>query len=796
MKRAFQLTLGVVYLLVLVFSLIVLTKSGASEFYKKQPIDVQNLTREGNAFAYQFGVDTQYYNPETILILEGQQVLTPASSQVVLAGGSGTFGIKSIDQNQITILMVPNTPTDPKTNGHSYSIYIRPYLISSNLGGLVFLLLLLGLIVFLASSLVDTQKRKLLFGSSFGVLKLYLNLFDRPIHDSKAALKKTQSKPGLWLIKRSAITAVLASFLYVFMEWVFYITKPSFMDVLTLAEKVKILLITGLALSLFSLFILASIFLLDILLTPVFPSFRKYAFHFPAVFLGTCLCLLLLDNFTYTIFKFGILDSTMLVRILYGLGFVGVFIYFLKILAAAKEQTEKQFLDKIASAAAIILFAGALILAGFSIKLDNRGIAQVGQNSSAENKPNIILFGTDGVNAANMSVYGYQRDTTPYIAELAKSSLLSQNNFSNAGSSLGSDTATLTGKSPVTTRVLYSPDILRGANEYQHLPGILKSNGYRTVFLGEPYYDDVNAANFQNAFDVVNCANNPAVTTSILFSGYAFDNEIYFLTNLEVRIADRFEHIFFIRDMKNPFIQVNQTETQSMDDQKRMGCLLSALSRAKQTGQPVFVQVHLEATHGMSDGYDDGILDFDTEVKGLVQYLKDNGQYNNTILILYTDHAQKYITTNKIPLLFHFPNDQYAAVITQNTQNIDIAPTILNYLKIDQPGWMEGSSLLGNLEPNRLILDPSYIQIIQSTEGRMYIPPDTIKPPFYQFGSLSVIQCQNWFTFDLQKMTVSQGMVTNYVNPCPADSLDSLEVIRGKVGKILTRDGFNLPGNW
>ena len=59
------------------------------------------------------------------------------------------------------------------------------------------------------------------------------------------------------------------------------------------------------------------------------------------------------------------------------------------------------------------------------------------QNSSIANKPNVILFGTDGLNAANMSLYGYSRDTTPYINTLANSSLVSQNNFSNAGNSPG-----------------------------------------------------------------------------------------------------------------------------------------------------------------------------------------------------------------------------------------------------------------------------------------------------------------------------------------------------------------------
>jgi arylsulfatase A-like enzyme len=811
MKRIFGLIFGALYLLILIFSLIVLLKPDLPLFYNKQQIENQKLIPDGSTFSYQFNVDIHFYNPGTISVLEDQRTLTLSSSEDTTSIANGSFAIENTNENQITVQIVPTTSSNPQMNGHSYSIEIRPYLISSNFAGLIFLLLVLGAIAFLGSNLVNPQKHKALLSSPFSVIGLWINLFDRPIHHPNVAFVK----PDFGLLKRSAVNTLLAAFSYVLMEWIFYATKPSFMDRLTLGDKVAIFLVTGLVAALLSLLVLVVIALLDFILSPFFPSFRKYAFHFPTAFLLSCLCLILLDNFTYTVFKFGIVDSKTLLRVLYGLGFVCVLIYFLKQLAVTREYTEKQLLNKVASWSAIALAVIALILAGFTFEKTDNDLSQTGQNSDGENRPNVILFGTDGLNAADMSVYGYDRDTTPFITDLAQSSLLSQNNFSNAGSSLGSDTATLTGKMPLTTRVLYAPDILQGTDEYQHLPGILKSAGYRTVFLGEKYYDDVNSINFQGAFDSVQCKENN-VAVSSLISGYGFDEEFYFSTTLWGRIGDRLEHIFFIKDMVNPYVQVTETATQTFDDQDRMQCLLSELERANRTGQPVFIQVHLEETHGekfwpatnvfskgetqdqdwMTDWYDDAILDYDAEVKELVQSLKDNGQYDNTLLILYTDHAQQYITTNKIPLILHFPNDQYAGTITQNTENLDIAPTILDYLNFDQPTWMAGNSLLGKLDPNRLILDPSVVSAILNPEGLFYVPADALKPPFYQFRSLTAIQCQNWFTFDLQNMTVSQGTIANYSDACPADSLDSLDVIREKVGAILKQNSFDVPDNW
>ena len=67
--------------------------------------------------------------------------------------------------------------------------------------------------------------------------------------------------------------------------------------------------------------------------------------------------------------------------------------------------------------------------------------------------PNIILLGSDGLNADNMSAYGYQRPTTPVINELAQSSLIAENNFTNASNSGGSVISIFTGKLPFTTSI-------------------------------------------------------------------------------------------------------------------------------------------------------------------------------------------------------------------------------------------------------------------------------------------------------------------------------------------------------
>ncbi|MDR3573020.1 MAG: sulfatase-like hydrolase/transferase [Anaerolineaceae bacterium] len=785
MKRTRKIALGFIFLAAICFSLLVLIKPGASYFYKKSQIQSKDITRAGNAYQYLFNVDTQIYDPNTALVLEDQKPLDLTALAYSEAGGKGSFAVQEITAQQIVMVFVPSNPADAAANGHTFNIYIRPYVISGTFAWIILGLALLGWITFLWPGLADQGRRQ-------GLVQ-FLQI---------AAVRARSFKmPSRLVVIQSASNIILAAFLYVFMEWLFFVTSPSFMSAFDFGEKIKIMLISGFAAAVVGLLTLPVMFVLDLLITPFFPAFRKYIYHLPAAIVMACLCLILIDNFTYTVFKFGIVDTTTILRGLYALGFIGLLVYLLRQMTAAA----KPRLQRVNVSAALGLFILSGILAVLTFQPRNSAAAQAGQNVHLNSRPNILLLGTDGLNAKSMSVYGYSRDTTPFISELAKSSLVSENNFTNAFVSEGSDTATLTGKLAFATHVLNVPDTLQGGAQYQSLPRLLKMNGYHSVSLGTPLYVDMNAVNMKDAFDAVNCQSNP---TDSPLAAYNYDNEIYMLTTIQSRIGDRLKHIFFIQEMLNPYKMVTQANSGTSTDKQRIDCLHAYLKLSSQTGQPLFAHIHLMGTHGftfsppnpvfskgekqdkawMTDFYDDTILNFDGQVQDLVQYLKAHHQWDNTILILYTDHGEKWTTKYRIPLIVHFPNDAHAGTITADTQNIDIAPTLLDYLGIPAPAWMSGSSILRKLDPNRLI-----VAGYNSNQTEDNFNFNSLKPPYYQFAQVSVIQCQNWFIFDLKDKSVSTGLVQGYVNPCEASSLDAQEAVRGKVSKVLKGLGYTLP---
>jgi hypothetical protein len=60
------------------------------------------------------------------------------------------------------------------------------------------------------------------------------------------------------------------------MEWLFFVTKPSFMDVLPFGEKLKIMFNSAFILTVFALAGLLVLFLLDALYTRKVPNFFHY----------------------------------------------------------------------------------------------------------------------------------------------------------------------------------------------------------------------------------------------------------------------------------------------------------------------------------------------------------------------------------------------------------------------------------------------------------------------------------------------------------------------------------------
>jgi arylsulfatase A-like enzyme len=613
---------------------------------------------------------------------------------------------------------------------------------------------------------------------------------------------------------RSLFTVTfLASTIYVFMEWLFIITKPSSMTIESLQKKIATFLFTASLAAGFSFLAILFIVLIGLL-----PPLRKkqnllikLGYIQPAVVLSALL-LLMLDNFTYTVFSFGIVSSTGVMRgvymVLFILGIILIWRYLVRRSFVVASST-----SRILSPRAIYLGLIGTILLSFFISLLG---SSVGEKTYSANsgpgllkRPNILYITSDGVSASHTSLYGYVRDTTPTLVKLAKTSLVAENDFPNAGQTAGSIVSIMTGKYATTTDFLYPPNILRGNDAYQHLPGLLRSQGYLTVEFGPAYFLDPTAINLLDGFDIFN--GRSIVTNPVLskLNHYLPNDYTYFVYQLGDRIYDRLRHIFYIKTMTNPMDQINQPAEDFVDSDK-----IKALEGyLDQSGQPVFVHIHLMGTHGPTfrpaqhyfskgqsfktqglwniDFSDDAIREFDANVDKILDDLKDKGLMDKTILVVGTDHSQQWFTTKRLPLIFRFPGGDYAGKVNSNTQNLDIAPTILDYLGMAKPAWMEGQSILPANLPNRPIFGFSVTGTDKAIDPRGGIDNGIIKPPFYQFGLITVVYCNQWYSLDLEKFQWKSGNVEGSTAVCDSKGSLSDKQIYGLMIDQLKGNGFD-----
>jgi len=594
--------------------------------------------------------------------------------------------------------------------------------------------------------------------------------------------------PAKFSWKGLFVMAVISAYLYVFFEWLFIITKPSFLTTASIFLKIEILLFSASLLTVICVLPLAVLFGAAALV-------RQENFNTLLLGLGaavpagavSALALLMIDNFTYTIFKFGIVSADGLPRALYLVGFLLLFLLAFRETRKNMASIENWPLLARRPTVPLLPLAGWVLLSlvlfyqGSGIRKDDQATAALARKGGL---PNILLITADGLKATHTSLYGYERNTTPNLVHLSETSLVAENYFNNAAGTTGSLLSIYTSKSSATTRVMSFPDILKGEDAYQHLPNILKRLGYYNIQYTHPVHVDAIKQNVLAGFDEINGKMVQQSGVQSMLNQYLKTDYAYFLYELGNRIVDRMRHITFNKKMITQQELVQPSEF-GIEDPPKVKRILQVL---EQSDRPVFTHLHWMGTHGADfyptnriysqgknieqqqkwdrDFYDDSIVDFDAGVAKIIDALVEMGMYDNTIIIVSSDHGQNYTTTDRIPLLIHFPAGQYQREVMGNVQGLDIAPTLLEYLGIPRPAWMEGESFLTR--------DPDISPIIAVGVGHKKIRVgDTLVdrsdlPPFYQYGMINVVSCDTWYQLDLMDFRLETGKVPDYVGSCDA----------------------------
>jgi glucan phosphoethanolaminetransferase (alkaline phosphatase superfamily) len=294
-------------------------------------------------------------------------------------------------------------------------------------------------------------------------------------------------------------------------------------------------------------------------------------------------------------------------------------------------------------------------------------------------RKHVVLIIVDSLRADHMQVYGYGRQTTPFLSSLVESGRMKKVDaaFSTCSESLCGITSTLSGRE--------FRDI--SASDFQ-IQDVLGDEGYRTWFLLSGNHRAWNGLpQFYHASD------------STFFDGsqterYTMDDDRVVLEGLE-RVPqaspDR-PAFFYMHLMSTHYLGVQLPESHvftTRDDEVSPG--LEPYKILERLNKP--------------DRYDDKVRQADDIIRQLFDALTAKHYLDDAVVVVTADHGEGlgerhwahgwhlYNEDIRIPLLLYDSPAATYGNLSFATQ-VDIAPTILDRLGLPIPASWEGQSLL------------------------------------------------------------------------------------------------------
>lgn len=330
------------------------------------------------------------------------------------------------------------------------------------------------------------------------------------------------------------------------------------------------------------------------------------------------------------------------------------------------------------SAAAVLFLAAALFGCNRSI-------------TSPSNQTPVILISIDTLRSDHLPAYGYKGVETPNIDKLRADSILYQRAYSHVPMTLPSHATIFTGMLPGDNGVRDNAGV-RLSESVPTLPDLLKKNGYATGGAVSAYVLR-RETGIARGFDFFDDATEMMAGGDLLLGRIQRDGRLTLRSAQKWLDAQAGKPFFFFLHLYEPHTPYTPPE-------------------------PFFSRYR--------NHYDGEIAYADAIVGDLIAELKKNGDYDNALIILLSDHGEGlnehgeeehgmflYREALQVPLIMKLPKSRKAgASVSVPVQLVDVFPTILERTATPAPktGHRVGQSLLSFLEggPTREIYSETY----------------------------------------------------------------------------------------
>ncbi|MBW2401389.1 MAG: sulfatase [Deltaproteobacteria bacterium] len=294
---------------------------------------------------------------------------------------------------------------------------------------------------------------------------------------------------------------------------------------------------------------------------------------------------------------------------------------------------------------------------------------------------NVLFILIDTLRAERLGSYGYERDTSPVLDQLAHSGVRFDRHLSQSSWTKASMASLWTGLYPARTGVTRFDDVVPDAAQ---MPAeFLREAGFQTVGL---YRNGWVAPTFgfDQGFDV------------------------------------------YQRPLTNPLPPNVRRENPTLGEKGTdQGVIETAAEFVRINGRKRwFLYLHLMDLHEYiydaesalfgstySDNYDNSIRWTDGWIETLLESLADLDALENTLIVIASDHGEAFLErgfegharrvyreSTEIPFLLVFPFRLDPGVVVEaRTRNVDVWPTVLDLLGIEPPEGIDGRSLVPDI---------------------------------------------------------------------------------------------------
>jgi len=360
--------------------------------------------------------------------------------------------------------------------------------------------------------------------------------------------------------------------------------------------------------------------------------------------------------------------------------------------------------------------------------------------------PNVVFYVFDGGAADYMSVYGYNRRTTPILERLAQEGVVFERAYSNSSWTLPSTVSFMTSlqtsvTGALTNRVNPIPAEAVTMAEHMH-----RASYQTAVFTGNPNAGTLSGLQrgadlFREDWEDFSYGrNNHKESSKYLHEGLWGWREDYPRQPFWAHFQTTDTHGDFPAPPPFGGLFVTADESESWLESRER---LNEFGDARRPHSPAFDSTGINRTefYSVAKGlYDEAMAHNDYRLGQVIDRLKAEGEWENTLLIIGGDHSIRAAladiglalsdslppqwsqrrpmlrpTVSRVPLMFVWPGHiEGGRRIDQTVSMIDVLPTLLDLLGLPPAEIAQGQSLAPLImgregwEPRPVILDEFY----------------------------------------------------------------------------------------